>query len=273
MNKALQRLSNQTQRLLTAAVLIPLFLLVVLYGSVFQFWLLLCAVILLTLYEFYRLLEIKGIACFTWLGLGLGLILNIAFLTDNPDLLIALGSLSILACLIYALGARVQQSQVLPAMAGTLLGLFYIAWLLNYLLYLRKLPHGRELVILLLFLIWACDSAAYYAGRLWGKHKLAPRISPAKTIEGAIGGLVLSLAVILAARAWFPDLNFIEALLLGLGVGIIAQVGDLCESRIKRWAEVKDSGSLFPGHGGMLDRVDSLILAVPFFYYGVKFMI
>jgi phosphatidate cytidylyltransferase len=243
------------------------------YGSVLQFWLLLSSIILLALYEFYRLLEVKGIKCFTWLGLGLGMLLNIACLMDDPHWFIAVNTLSVVACLIYALGPGTEQSLSLPAIAGTLLGLFYIAWLLNYLLYLRRLPQGRGLVMLLFFIIWAGDSGAYYVGRRWGRHKLAPRISPAKTIEGAAGGLLLSLGTILSARIWLPELSIIEAILLGLGIGIVAQVSDLGESQIKRWAEVKDTGSLIPGHGGLLDRLDSLLFAAPVFYYCTKSML
>ncbi len=273
MSQSPLKLSNQIQRILTAAVLIPLVLLVVLYGHETLFCLILSAISLLALYEFYSLLEIKGISCFTWLGLGLGLLLNLACLKDNPSWIIAVATLSVLACLVYAILQRGQQSQVVPAVAGTLLGLFYLPWLLNYLLYLRRLAQGRWLLILLFFAVWACDSGAYYVGSRLGKYKLAPNISPGKTIEGAIGGLGLSILVFVMARIWLADLSITTAIMLGLGVGIIAQVGDLCESQIKRWAGVKDTGSLIPGHGGMLDRIDSLIFAAPFFYYCSDFIL
>ncbi len=266
-------MNNQTQRILTAAVLIPIILLVVVYGHEFLFWSILSAVTLLALYEFYSLLEIKGIRCFSLLGLGLGLLLSLAALKGRPDCIIAATSFSVLACLVYAVFQRGQQSQAVPAIAGTLLGLFYLPWLLNYLLYVSRLSQGRLLVIALFFAIWACDSGAYYVGCRYGKYKLAPAVSPGKTIEGAIGGLGLTIVVFLVARIWLANVSVIEAVLLGIGVGVVSQMGDLCESQIKRWAEVKDTGSLIPGHGGVLDRIDSLIFSAPFFYYCAKFML
>ncbi len=273
MRQSLQGLSNLTQRILTAAVLIPIVLSVVFYGSEFLFWLILCIIILLALYEFYGLLEVDGHGSFTWVGLGLGLLLNIACLMDNPKWFMAAGAISIVLCLIYAVGARAKQSLKLPAVIGMPLGLFYIVWLLNYLLYIRRLPQGRGLIVLLLLAIWACDSGAYFVGRRWGKHKLAPGISPGKTIEGAVGGVLATLGAIFIVRIWLDGLSITEAILLGIGVGIVAQVSDLFESKIKRWSQVKDSGSLFPGHGGALDRLDSLIFAAPFLYYCSKFVL
>jgi phosphatidate cytidylyltransferase len=273
MSKPNWRLSDLTLRLLAAAILIPLVLLVVFYGSVLLFWLILCLVSLMTLYEFYRLLEVKGVNCLTWLGLSLGLLINVACLLDRPAVLIAATSLAVLASLVSSIWPKRALTLVLPGVAGMLLGLFYIPWLMNYLLYIRRLPQGRGLLLLLFLLTWVCDSAAYFVGRSFGRHKLMPSVSPAKTVEGMGGGLFFTVLVALLARAWFPALSIIEAGFLGLGLGIVAQVGDLCESRIKRWAQVKDTGSLIPGHGGLLDRLDSLIFATPFFYYCAKFML
>lgn len=267
LRQSLQGLSNLTQRILTAAVLIPIVLSVVAYGSEFLFWLILCVIILLALYEFYGLLEVGGHTYLTWIGLGLGLLLNVAFLMGNPNQVMAASVFGVIACLVYVIGSRVERPQDVPAIIGISLGLIYIGCLLNYLLYIRRLPQGRGLVLLLLLAVWACDSGAYFVGRRFGKHKLAPRISPGKTIEGALGGVGASLGVVFLARVWLDNLSVTEAILLGIGIGITAQVSDLCESKIKRWAEVKDSGSLIPGHGGMLDRIDSFIFAAPFFYF------
>ena len=122
-----------------------------------------------------------------------------------------------------------------------------------------------------MFLVtWASDTAAYYVGSSFGTRKLAPRISPGKTIEGSVGGLVGSVMMAVVAKFGFmPWLDLKDCLIIGLLLGSIGQVGDLFESRLKRYAGVKDSGTILPGHGGLLDRLDSLIFTSPVFYYYV----
>jgi phosphatidate cytidylyltransferase len=122
------------------------------------------------------------------------------------------------------------------------------------------------------FLAWSCDTAAYGVGRAFGRRKLAPTLSPKKSVEGAMGGLAASIAAGLIARLWFaPYLTLLDALLLGALVGFFAQVGDLVESLLKRDAATKDSSGLIPGHGGALDRFDSLLFAAPIVYYYLVF--
>ncbi|MEP0766504.1 MAG: phosphatidate cytidylyltransferase [Fimbriimonadia bacterium] len=125
------------------------------------------------------------------------------------------------------------------------------------------LEPGARLVLTLLITTWAGDTAAYFVGRSLGKHKLAPRVSPGKTWEGAVANLVASVAVALGL-AHLAHLGVACGLTIGLAVGVLGQAGDLLESAIKRRARVKDSGTLFPGHGGILDRIDSLLLPAPF---------
>lgn len=123
---------------------------------------------------------------------------------------------------------------------------------------------NRAWIVLLLALVWAGDTGAYFVGRAIGRHKLYPKVSPKKTIEGAVGGLVASVAAaVIVAWGWIPELDLVTAGLIGLLGGFSAQVGDLVESLLKRSAGVKDSGTLLPGHGGMLDRVDGVIFAFP----------
>jgi phosphatidate cytidylyltransferase len=145
-------------------------------------------------------------------------------------------------------------------LAWLIAGPLYVAILMGSIGRIHDGDHGGEWVLLSMWFAWASDTGAYFAGRFFGKHKLAPRISPAKTIEGAVGGLLGSLTGSIAAHFWFlPSLPLAHALGLGVVANVLGQSGDLVESLVKRSTGVKDSGSILPGHGGMLDRVDALM--------------
>lgn len=145
-------------------------------------------------------------------------------------------------------------------LAWLIAGPFYVGGLLASLGRIHAGAHGGAWVLLAMWIAWASDTGAYFAGRFFGRHKLAPRVSPAKTIEGAIGGLIASLTGALAAHYWFmPTLGLVDALLLAAVANVFGQTGDLVESLVKRSTGVKDSGNILPGHGGMLDRVDALM--------------
>jgi phosphatidate cytidylyltransferase len=146
----------------------------------------------------------------------------------------------------------------------------YVAGLLGHLLLLRGLDDvlGFKLAVLTMALIWIGDTGAYFVGMALGKRPLAPKISPKKSMEGLAGGALFTLAAaFLIARFWIWELSAWQALAIGLGVVIFGTLGDLFESLIKRDAGVKDSGSLLPGHGGVLDRFDSMMFALPFVYW------
>ena len=133
---------------------------------------------------------------------------------------------------------------------------------------LRGRPDGVPLIFLLVLVAWAGDSGAFFFGTWMGKHRLSKRISPKKTIEGALGGLVCGVLTAVVFKLFFlQNLSLWHCLMIGVGLNIMNQFGDLCESFIKRSCVVKDSGTLFPGHGGVLDRIDSLLFAGPFLYY------
>jgi phosphatidate cytidylyltransferase len=152
----------------------------------------------------------------------------------------------------------------------TLLSLAWINALLGHTILLRALPEGVHWVLLLVWVTWVGETAAYTVGSLVGRHKLAPRISPGKTVEGALAQFLMSPLAALAAQGWlFPGLGTRDAVLVGLLLGVVGQIGDLAESALKRSVGTKDTGQLIPGHGGMLDRVDGLLFNAPALFYYV----
>jgi phosphatidate cytidylyltransferase len=154
--------------------------------------------------------------------------------------------------------------------AVAIFGPLYIGLTLGTLISTRALSSGEWLIVFIALVTWASDIGAYYAGTLWGRHPLAPTISPKKSMEGLAGGLALAMAVALLTQFWLvPQLTMFHALMLGVLMTGTGLVGDLCESVIKRAVGVKDSGGILPGHGGMLDRLDSLLFTAPTFYYYV----
>ena len=154
--------------------------------------------------------------------------------------------------------------------AYAVLAFLYIPWLLMHLVMLHQTAYGWQWLLVLMLIVMTNDSAAYYAGSAFGKHRLYPLVSPKKSIEGALGGLLGSIAgTLLAKFTFFPQLTLADALLTAVLVGILGQTGDLFESLLKRSFRVKDSGSSIPGHGGVLDRLDSIIFAAPALYYYV----
>jgi len=161
-------------------------------------------------------------------------------------------------------GARI----VWEPLAITVLGICYVNWLLGHGSWLRDLPSGREWVLLLIWVTWLGETAAYLVGSSLGRHPLAPLISPKKTVEGAVAQLLVSILAAMAAQAWFfASLPLGHAAVVGALLGVVGQVGDLVESALKRSAGTKDTGHLIPGHGGILDRIDSLLFNTPVLFY------
>ncbi|MDZ4185818.1 MAG: phosphatidate cytidylyltransferase [Desulfuromonadales bacterium] len=157
--------------------------------------------------------------------------------------------------------------------ATVLLGFLYLPLLLGHLVLLRSLPQGREWIFTVFLIVMLSDTIAYFVGTAIGKHRLYPAISPKKSVEGAIGGLLGGVfGACLAGLLWFPTLSWIVCAGIGLALGASGQIGDLFESMLKRSYGVKDSGRIIPGHGGLLDRLDSLIFAFPPAYYLVLWL-
>ena len=192
---------------------------------------------------------------------------GLAYASNPPSLLLSL----VLPCLFLALVYlfRFQDMQTVSRdLAVSLLGLLYIPLLLSHAILLRALPAGKDWVFLVLFVVMASDSLAYFVGRTWGKHRLYEAVSPKKTIEGSVGGIAGGVLGAVICKLWFfAELSSVDVLFVGIGVGAFSQLGDLVESLLKRSFGVKDSGKLIPGHGGLLDRLDSLLFAFPVTYY------
>ena len=156
--------------------------------------------------------------------------------------------------------------------AFALLAFIYIPFLLMHLVLLRQTTFGVQWLLVVMLIVMTNDSAAYYTGSAFGKHRLYPLVSPKKSIEGAVGGLFGSLCgTLLAKFTFFPQLTFCDAAVTALVIGMVGQAGDLFESLLKRSFNVKDSGTIIPGHGGVLDRLDSILFAAPITYYYVLF--
>lgn len=171
----------------------------------------------------------------------------------------------------YLLAAH-ELSLVFSQIAYTLFGVVYLGVLLPLPGLLREMPHGYFWVFLLAGCTFMADSAAYFAGKKFGKTKLAPKVSPNKTVEGLVGGVLGSIFAAYVCKKLFWDaFPFSSCLFLGMAIALVGTVGDLCESLIKRSVNAKDSGQMIPGHGGLLDRIDALLFTSPFVYYYVKY--
>ncbi len=280
-------------RLLTALVALPVLIAsivlpVFLPQSAQANWLFLLLAALAVgagLFEFYSLtkkLELKADASIAYIGAAL---FFVAFLFDAPskqaDLLLLTIVLFLIAVLI-AQTFRFQKdfSKMLAGVGVTILGVFYVAFLGGFIVSMRVgfdditvVPHlSTKLLGFFFLVVMGADTGAYYVGKNLGKHKLAPQISPGKTWEGAVGGLVLSaLFALLSSLTFFPELNYKISIPLAILMSVVGLFGDLAESAMKRGSNAKDAASVLPGHGGLLDRLDSLLFNAPVLYYFARF--
>ncbi|HUL29480.1 MAG TPA: phosphatidate cytidylyltransferase, partial [Thermodesulfobacteriota bacterium] len=205
-------------------------------------------------------------------GIGLGLILSLLISFGNLKEVSPL--LVIILLILAVLFMAVSRDLVLTVskMGMALFGILFIGFLLSYVSVVRNMTNGRPWVLFLITTVWAGDISALLSGSLLGRHKLYPKISPKKTFEGLAGAIVGSIVVALVfSRLFIPNLGRGFCVLLGIGLGIFGQLGDFTESMLKRSAQVKDSGTLIPGHGGMLDRLDSFLFSAPFLYYALLY--
>ncbi len=235
------------------------------------FFLFISAVILRVQYEFYLLFLPKEKRGAIFFGLALGfLLLTTIFLRISP--LSGIFTLIMMLCLLHTLTTFKDIKPAFADSAVLFMGVIYIAGFLSHLILIREHPAGMGLISLLLLMIWGGDAGAYYIGRGMGKKKLSPRVSPNKTVEGAIGGVITTfLAAAVAKLTFIPLFSWTDLLILAPLLGIFGILGDLCESLLKRSAGVKDSSSLVPAHGGLFDKLDSIAFAAPLLYYYLIF--
>jgi phosphatidate cytidylyltransferase len=266
------------KRILTAIIGIPVAVYVINYGQ----WVFALAVSLLALtgwHEYYKIMRQKEIKIALWSGfISIALLMACAWLGNAEELIFVLFLITFITLLTVVVS---QQRFTVHDAAFTLLGINYIGILFSYLLLLRytaasaitvpwgALEQGAAYLWLAFIGTWASDTLAYFVGSQIGRHKLCPAISPGKTIEGAAGGLLGSIIGVAIFSALLK-LPLVHAVMIGILVGLSAQLGDLVESSVKRFAGVKDSGQLLPGHGGVLDRFDSILFAVPVVFYYVR---
>jgi phosphatidate cytidylyltransferase len=274
-------------RILTAAVALPILIAAIVLpvwwrDTVWLFIGLAAVAIIAGLFEFYSLtkkLELKADAAIGYLGAAA---LFIGFVFDAPAKAPELIMLTLIVFVIVLLVTqtfRFQKdfSKMLTGVGVTLVGVFYVAFLGGFLVATRtgfeNVPNlSTHLLGYFFIVIFMSDTGAYYAGRAFGKHKLAPAISPGKTIEGLIGGLLAAAAgAALATATFFHELPFQFSIPLAIVLAGVGVLGDLAESAMKRGSKTKDAASILPGHGGFLDRLDSLLFGAPILYYFARF--
>jgi len=204
---------------------------------------------------------------FSWLAVGSALVYGTVLYVGLHWVAMALALVVMITMGLVALRPGPTLQGAADRMSRYLLGITWIGGMLVFLPLLRRLDQGILWVFLVLVIPWAGDTGAYFAGRAFGRHPMSPRVSPKKTWEGFAGGITLSIVGVFIVRAASPSsLGVLDGLLLGAGLGAVAVVGDLSESLLKRSYDVKDSGWIMPGHGGLLDRVDSLLFVGPLLY-------
>jgi len=254
------------KRIITSAILIS-----VISGVIFFDWLCGLAVtlfIIAGLYEYFTMLKKKGINIYKYFGIGMGAVIPLSIMlrfepTKGWELLFIILALFFLILMQFR---RRDNQGVIVDISTTLFGILYVSWFFSFLIKIRYLPGGLGYLSGLLLITKLGDIGAYLVGSKWGKQPLVPRISPKKTIEGALGGLVFNILGALITKSFLP-FDYPQLLAAAVCLGVLGQLGDLSESLLKRDCQVKDSGNIFPGMGGALDQIDSLLFTAPVFYF------
>ena len=264
------------KRWITGLCALPFLIFLVYKGGIF-FAALVCAASLVALWEYYRIVapgqakSPSGIIL--WWGYGICCGIIWAAYGVGVDLILGLVALNLVTIALISIFQFKTNPSVLDVIIKQLQGIIYIPVSLGFLILIREGHSGTIWIFLLLAIIFAGDTSAYYVGSYLGRRKLSPAISPGKTIEGAIGGLAANLAIGAIGKTFFlPDLPWSISILFFLAVGIAGQLGDLFESEMKRSSNIKDSSHILPGHGGILDRIDALLFASPVAYVFVRYI-
>ncbi len=280
-------MSNLAKRLLSAAIIVPV-LVYLFYRGGRPFIVLIELAIAIGINEYYSMVEARGLLPSRIIGTLGALVVGLVAVTGRSDyMLLALTAVTI-TVLINQLRAQ-DISTAIAGSASTIFGVVYIGWLLSHAMLLRFPPHsppgldrGLFFIVIAIAGVFLADAGAYFTGRALGRTKLAPRISPGKTVEGLVGGIVGGTVGVVLTRLvfdWliFPDpgtgMPLVHCLALGPLLVLPSVAGDLFESMLKRDARIKDSGNLIPGHGGIMDRLDSILFALPVTYYYLSLVV
>ena len=253
-------------RLLTAAGVLPLLIFLIGYAPEWGFSSVILVLTGVGLWEYFSLTRSQSTLS-PVIGELWGLLIALSMAAGDIRLVGAALTLGFLLVFILSLRDR-QPARGIQTTSLFVFGVVYIGFLFPHILWVHRGPEGAEWVFFILLVAMLGDTGGYVVGRTWGKRKLLPHISPGKTIAGSVGSTCGNgVAALIAWQYLLGDRSALELLALALLMGLLAQLGDLCESALKRACDAKDSGRLFPGHGGVLDRIDSLLFPIAFIYY------
>ncbi len=222
--------------------------------------------------EFFDMILKKGVPVYKKTGIFMGLVIPLIILKPVEELVLAFLLLAFI--LFFALQFfKKDHTDSILGISTTVFGVIYVSWLASYLLKVRQFEDGCLLVFFTILVCKASDAGAFFIGKMFGRHKLLKEISPNKSIEGAIGGFCFSVLAAFLSKAYLSHISLPHLLVLGVLIGLAAQLGDLSESLIKRDCTVKDSGNLIPGQGGVLDMLDSILFSAPIVYLYLKYIL
>ena len=263
-------MTGHIKRVITAFVGILLLIVIIAFAPPWVFPVLILLAALVSLNEFHSMMGLPSLSTIAFIHYSLTTMFFFFLLATGPSSL-ALLPFFVIVPFVFFIFTSQKHHLTVTELGPIIMGPFYICLPLAFFAIIATLPHGKMWIFFLLSVIFTGDIGSFYVGRLMGKHKLTP-ISPGKTWEGAFGGLLASMiSAGVFGLAGFPALSLSVIMVLALSIGIIGQVGDLTESLLKRMANIKDSGTILPGHGGMLDRIDSLLFAAPVLYLYLSF--
>ncbi|MBF0225722.1 MAG: phosphatidate cytidylyltransferase [Desulfobacterales bacterium] len=259
------------KRWITSIIGLPFLILLIWKGKPLLFLIFINLVCFFCMFEYYRIVRNSSEKAIfdpiLILGFIFGQLIIYAMYINSFKAVLLILSLNLISCGFISLSRYKLDPKVIIVLAKQVQGMIYIPLFLSYAVLIRNDDDGHLWIFLVLAIIFAGDTGAYYVGSYFGKHKLSPSISPGKTIEGAIGGICANILVGLIFKTLFlPNLNVIISIIYFISAGIIGQIGDLFESELKRDAKIKDSGNILPGHGGILDRIDAVLFAMPITY-------
>jgi phosphatidate cytidylyltransferase len=259
---------NHYRRIVSAVIILPPLLGFLIFASHALFTLLVCVVVFFSLHEYFGLLMTKQAPVGVWLSHALALALTWAAYLQGLVLMAPVLTLGMILLTASVLWQASVDTPPFLALMYSLFGVLLIGWGLSHMVLLHRLEQGPMRTLLFCAVLWGGDSMAMYVGRYFGRRPMVPIVSPGKTWEGALGGM-LGCLLVSTLGSWLLVLpiNIYQSLVFGLLISCAAQIGDLAESLFKRYIGVKDSGTLIPGHGGLLDRLDSFFLAAPLAAY------